>query len=53
MSKSSVMKIKRVNAVKVENFHQSLYQQADNLFSNYIPLKISQLDNLLKVSLID
>ncbi|XP_064819033.1 proteasome activator complex subunit 2-like [Oncorhynchus masou masou] len=48
MSKSSVMKIKRVNAVKVENFHQSLYQQADNLFSNYIPLKISQLDNLLK-----
>nr|ACO08538.1 Proteasome activator complex subunit 2 [Oncorhynchus mykiss] len=48
MSKSSVMKIKRVNAVKVENFHQSLYQQADNLFSNYVPLKISQLDNLLK-----
>ncbi|XP_023994452.1 proteasome activator complex subunit 2 [Salvelinus sp. IW2-2015] len=48
MSKSSVMKIKSVNAVKVENFHQSLYQQADDLFSNYIPLKISQLDKLLK-----
>ncbi|XP_045558761.1 proteasome activator complex subunit 2 isoform X1 [Salmo salar] len=48
MSKSSVMKIKSVNAVKVEHFHHSLYQQADDLFSNYIPLKISQLDNLLK-----
>ncbi|XP_041717529.1 proteasome activator complex subunit 2 [Coregonus clupeaformis] len=48
MSKSSVLKIKSVNTVKVENFRQSLYQQADYLFSNYIPLKISQLDNLLK-----
>uniref|UniRef100_A0A8C7S5R8 Proteasome activator complex subunit 2 n=1 Tax=Oncorhynchus mykiss TaxID=8022 RepID=A0A8C7S5R8_ONCMY len=26
----------------------SLYQQAEDLFSNYIPLKITQLDNLLK-----
>ncbi|CAB1349627.1 unnamed protein product [Coregonus sp. 'balchen'] len=48
MSRSSVLKIKSVNAVKVENFRQSLYQQAEDLFSNYIPLKINQLDNLLK-----
>uniref|UniRef100_A0A4W5L3P0 Proteasome activator complex subunit 2 n=1 Tax=Hucho hucho TaxID=62062 RepID=A0A4W5L3P0_9TELE len=48
MSRSSVLKIKSVNAVKVENFRQSLYQQAEDLFSNYIPLKITQLDNLLK-----
>uniref|UniRef100_A0AAZ3QSA7 Proteasome activator complex subunit 2 n=1 Tax=Oncorhynchus tshawytscha TaxID=74940 RepID=A0AAZ3QSA7_ONCTS len=37
MSRSSVLKIKAVNAVK-----------AEDLFSNYIPLKITQLDNLLK-----
>ncbi|XP_055784855.1 proteasome activator complex subunit 2-like isoform X2 [Salvelinus fontinalis] len=48
MSRSSVLKIKSVNAVKVENFRQSLYKQAEDLFSNYIPLKITQLDNLLK-----
>ncbi|KAG5268422.1 hypothetical protein AALO_G00212420 [Alosa alosa] len=48
MSKTSVLKISRENIVKVENFRQSLYRQADNLFSNHIPLKIAQLDDLLQ-----
>ncbi|XP_012688694.1 proteasome activator complex subunit 2 [Clupea harengus] len=48
MSKTSVLKISRENIVKVENYRQSLYLQAENLFSNHIPLKITQLDNLLQ-----
>ncbi|KAM3593609.1 uncharacterized protein V6R79_016984 [Siganus canaliculatus] len=48
MSKSSVLKISADSAAKVETFRQSLYQQAENLFSNYIPLKILQLDALLR-----
>ncbi|KAJ8339654.1 hypothetical protein SKAU_G00342870 [Synaphobranchus kaupii] len=48
MSKTSVLKLSTENAVKVDSFHQSLYQQAEDLFSNHIPQKISQLDNLLK-----
>ncbi|KAJ8393697.1 hypothetical protein AAFF_G00057500 [Aldrovandia affinis] len=48
MSKASRLKLSKENAVKVDNFRQSLYQQAENLFSNDIPRKISQLDNLLK-----
>ncbi|XP_076856827.1 proteasome activator complex subunit 2 [Brachyhypopomus gauderio] len=44
----SKFKISVENAVKVENFRQSLYQKAEDLFSNHIPKKISQLDNLLK-----
>ncbi|XP_061096256.1 proteasome activator complex subunit 2 isoform X2 [Conger conger] len=33
---------------EVDSFHQSLCQQAEDLFSTHIPLKILQLDNLLK-----
>ncbi|KAK5897958.1 hypothetical protein CgunFtcFv8_015417 [Champsocephalus gunnari] len=40
------LKISRANAEKVENFRQSLYQEAELLFSNYIPMKIAQLDAL-------
>lgn len=48
MSKTSVLKLSKENAVKVDSFHQSLYQQAEDLLSNRIPRKISQLDNMLK-----
>ncbi|KAG7488389.1 hypothetical protein MATL_G00033780 [Megalops atlanticus] len=48
MSKTSVLKISKANAAKVDNFRQSLYQQAEDLFSIQIPLKILKLDNLLK-----
>ncbi|KAL7857508.1 hypothetical protein SRHO_G00164070 [Serrasalmus rhombeus] len=44
----SKFKINRENAVKVDNFRKTLYQQAEDLFSNHIPLKISRLDNLLQ-----
>ncbi|XP_026887739.2 proteasome activator complex subunit 2 [Electrophorus electricus] len=44
----SKFKISVENAVKVDNFHQTLYQKAEDLFSNHIPMKISQLDNLLQ-----
>ncbi|KAL1006310.1 hypothetical protein UPYG_G00070640 [Umbra pygmaea] len=47
MSKT-MMKINKADAIKVENFRHSLYQQAEDLFSNYIPSKIIKLDNLLK-----
>uniref|UniRef100_A0A3B4YWZ6 Proteasome activator complex subunit 2 n=1 Tax=Seriola lalandi dorsalis TaxID=1841481 RepID=A0A3B4YWZ6_SERLL len=48
MSKTSTLKISSASAVKVEHFRQSLYQEAETLFSNYIPLKIIQLDALLR-----
>ncbi|XP_055032421.1 proteasome activator complex subunit 2 [Misgurnus anguillicaudatus] len=48
MSKTKVLKINTDNAVRIENYRQSLYKQAEELFSNYIPLKICQFDNLLK-----
>ncbi|XP_051522951.1 proteasome activator complex subunit 2 [Myxocyprinus asiaticus] len=48
MSKTKVLKVNTDNAVKIENYRQALYKQAEELFSNHIPLKISQLDNLLK-----
>ncbi|XP_030629844.1 proteasome activator complex subunit 2 [Chanos chanos] len=48
MPKTAVLKISAENAVKVENFRQSLYRQAEDLFSNHIPRKISKLDNLLQ-----
>ncbi|XP_056155055.1 proteasome activator complex subunit 2 [Lampris incognitus] len=48
MSKTTVLKVTRDSAVKVENFRQSLYHEAENLFSNHIPLKIARLDGLLK-----
>ncbi|XP_035283916.1 proteasome activator complex subunit 2-like [Anguilla rostrata] len=48
MPKSPVIKISKENAGKFENFRQSLLQQADDLFSSRIPLKICQLDSLLK-----
>ncbi|XP_004081238.1 proteasome activator complex subunit 2 [Oryzias latipes] len=48
MSKAATLKIKSASAVKVENFRQSLYHEAGNLFSNLIPQKIIQLDALLR-----
>uniref|UniRef100_A0A3Q0SX73 Proteasome activator complex subunit 2 n=1 Tax=Amphilophus citrinellus TaxID=61819 RepID=A0A3Q0SX73_AMPCI len=48
MSKAATLKISGANAGKVDSFRQALYQQAENLFSNFIPLKIIQLDSLLK-----
>ncbi|XP_076577722.1 proteasome activator complex subunit 2 [Chaetodon auriga] len=48
MSKTSTLKISSASAQKVEIFRQSLYHEAENLFSNYIPLKIAQLDALLR-----
>nr|ACQ59059.1 Proteasome activator complex subunit 2 [Anoplopoma fimbria] len=48
MSKTSALKISPRNAGKVDHFRQTLYQQAENLFANYIPNKIAQLDALLK-----
>lgn len=44
----SKFKISAENGLKVDNFRKTLHQQAESLFSNHIPLKISQLDNLLK-----
>lgn len=48
MSATSTLKINAANAGKVENFRTSLHREAENLFSNYIPMKIEQLDALLK-----
>ncbi|KAJ8276888.1 hypothetical protein GJAV_G00069020 [Gymnothorax javanicus] len=48
MSKTSVLKLSKDKAVKVDSFRQSVYQQAEDLFSNRIPQKIILLDNLLK-----
>ncbi|XP_070841910.1 proteasome activator complex subunit 2 [Chaetodon trifascialis] len=48
MSKTSTLKISSASAQKVEIFRQSLYHEAENLFSSYIPLKIAQLDALLR-----
>ncbi|KAK9527335.1 hypothetical protein VZT92_013908 [Zoarces viviparus] len=48
MSKTSSLKISRANAGKVENFRNSLCHQAENLFCNYIPERIEQLDALLR-----
>ncbi|XP_051969170.1 proteasome activator complex subunit 2-like isoform X1 [Xyrauchen texanus] len=48
MSKTKALKVNTDNAVKIENYRQSLYKQTEELFSDHIPLKISQLDNLLK-----
>uniref|UniRef100_A0A9J8AS33 Proteasome activator complex subunit 2 n=2 Tax=Cyprinus carpio TaxID=7962 RepID=A0A9J8AS33_CYPCA len=53
MSKTSVLKINSDNAVRVSSSLCNLYyfhsqQSAEKLFSDHIPLKISQLDNLLK-----
>uniref|UniRef100_UPI0037E8CBB4 proteasome activator complex subunit 2 n=1 Tax=Semicossyphus pulcher TaxID=241346 RepID=UPI0037E8CBB4 len=48
MSKTSTLKISSKSAAKVDNFRQSLNREAENLFSNVIPLKIVQLDALLK-----
>ncbi|XP_029313371.1 proteasome activator complex subunit 2 [Cottoperca gobio] len=46
MPKTSCLKVSRANAEKVEIFRQSLYHEAEILFSDYIPLKIAQLDAL-------
>ncbi|XP_041670667.1 proteasome activator complex subunit 2 [Cheilinus undulatus] len=48
MSKRASLKISSESAVKVTNCRESLYQEAGNLFSNFIPQKILQLDALLK-----
>jgi len=42
------MKITPDNATKVEDFRLSLYREAENLFSQYIPSKIEQLGDMLK-----
>lgn len=48
MSKTCVLKISRESATQVENFRQSLFQEAQTLFSSLIPQKIIQLDALLR-----
>uniref|UniRef100_A0A2I4BSP7 Proteasome activator complex subunit 2 n=1 Tax=Austrofundulus limnaeus TaxID=52670 RepID=A0A2I4BSP7_AUSLI len=48
MSKAATLKISSASAVKVDNFRKSLYQEAENLFSSFIPQKIFQLDALLR-----
>jgi len=48
MSKMCNLKISRANAGKVDNFRQTLYHEAENLFSSFIPKRIEQLDALLK-----
>ncbi|CAN9506076.1 unnamed protein product [Ophioblennius macclurei] len=48
MPKTSTKRVSSANLGKVESFRQSLFQEAENLFSNSIPLKIIQLDALLK-----
>ncbi|XP_053198254.1 proteasome activator complex subunit 2 [Scomber japonicus] len=48
MSRAAALKISSSSAVQVENFRKSLYHEADNLFSSQIPLKIVQLDALLR-----
>ncbi|XP_008306042.1 proteasome activator complex subunit 2 [Cynoglossus semilaevis] len=48
MSKTSSLKISSAAALKVENYRQSLYHEAENLFSSYIPQKITHLDTMLK-----
>ncbi|XP_028817486.1 proteasome activator complex subunit 2 [Denticeps clupeoides] len=48
MSKAAVLKLSGDNALKIENYRQGLYRQAEQLFSSHIPRKIVQLDNLLQ-----
>ncbi|XP_014916795.1 proteasome activator complex subunit 2 [Poecilia latipinna] len=48
MSKAATLKISRDHAVKVENFRQSIYHEAENLFSSFIPGKIIKLDAFLR-----
>ncbi|XP_006804524.1 proteasome activator complex subunit 2 [Neolamprologus brichardi] len=48
MSKAATLKISRTTAGKVDNFRQALYREAETLFSDFIPLKITKLDSLLK-----
>ncbi|KAM6908035.1 proteasome activator complex subunit 2 [Lycodopsis pacificus] len=48
MSKTSSLKMSRANLGKVENFRNTLCHQAENLFCNYIPERIKQLDALLR-----
>ncbi|XP_066519761.1 proteasome activator complex subunit 2 [Hoplias malabaricus] len=44
----SKFKISSENGLKIEKFRKALYVQAEDLFSNHIPQKITQLDNLLR-----
>ncbi|XP_077409983.1 proteasome activator complex subunit 2 isoform X1 [Vanacampus margaritifer] len=48
MPKSTGLKISSENAARVETFHQSLFNEASNLFSTFIPSKILQMDVLLQ-----
>lgn len=48
MSKSSTLKISSACRKQMENFHQSLYQEAEKLFTQVIPQKVLLLDALLK-----
>ncbi|XP_029979660.1 proteasome activator complex subunit 2 [Sphaeramia orbicularis] len=48
MSRTVTLKISPQSQARVENFRQSLFSEAENLFSRYIPDKITNLDALLK-----
>lgn len=48
MSRTVTLKISPQSQAQVENFRQSLFTEAENLFSKYIPDKIIHLDALLK-----
>ncbi|XP_028290128.1 proteasome activator complex subunit 2 [Gouania willdenowi] len=48
MPKVSTPKISKASAAKVEHFRLSLLQEADVMFSSFIPLKITLLDALLQ-----
>lgn len=48
MPKKSTLKISSASELKVESFRHSLHQEAENLFSTSIPLKILKLDALLR-----
>ncbi|XP_058872970.1 proteasome activator complex subunit 2 [Acipenser ruthenus] len=53
MSKKSVLKVGNENRQKVETYRQSLFTEADNLFSYFIPKKILQLDLFLKEDVVN
>ncbi|XP_028649539.1 proteasome activator complex subunit 2 [Erpetoichthys calabaricus] len=48
MSKTAMLKVSRDNRQKVDSYCKNLCQQAEDLFSTFIPQKITQLDNFLK-----
>ncbi|MBN3291248.1 PSME2 protein, partial [Polypterus senegalus] len=48
MSKTALLKVSSDNQQKVDSYCKNLCQQAEELFSTFIPQKITQLDNFLK-----